>query len=102
MALAQPDFRETLVAARRTAHAAEKIAEGLPERVVWVVLLVVLGVAVIVASRLPVGDPVLRRLAQAPPDDEATDPEEEADVARARADVSIPWDQAKRQLHEAD
>lgn len=102
MALASPDVHETLVAVRRSAHAAERMAERLPERVVWLLLLAAVTVAIVVASKLPVSDPVQRRLDEAPPDDEASDPEEEADVARARAEVSVPWDQAKRQLHEAD
>ncbi len=102
MALATPDIRKTLVAVKQSARAAERVAEKLPERVVWLLLLAVVGVAIVVASRLPVGDPVLRRLAEAPPDDEASDPEEDAAVAHARAEVSVPWDQAKRQLDEAD
>ena len=102
MALATPDLHETLIAVRRSARAAEHVAERLPERVGWVVLLVVLGVAIIVASRLPAGDPVLRRLAQAPADNEGNDPEEDTEVARARAEVSVPWDEAKSRLHEAD
>lgn len=102
MALATPDVHEALVAVRQAARSAERVAAKLPERFAWLVLLAAVGVAIVVASRLPVSDPVLRRLAQAPVDDEPNDPAEDADVASARGEGGIPWEQAKRQLHEAD
>jgi hypothetical protein len=102
MAVAAPDIRQTLVAVRQSARAAEHVAKGLPERAGWLILFILVGVAVYVVSRIPVRDPVLERLDQAPPDDEGSDPEEEAAVARARTEVGVPWEQAKRELHEAD
>jgi hypothetical protein len=104
MALAVRDVQK-LVEVRSAARAAEKLADGLGERAGLVILLFVVGLAIIVAARLPKNraeDPVLRRFAQAPMDDEPHDPAEEADVTRARGEASIPWDQAKQQLHEAD
>jgi hypothetical protein len=102
MAVAAPDVRLSLVAVRQSARAAGRVATGLPERAGWVLLLIVVGLAIYVASRIPVNDPVTERLSQIPPDDEGSDAEEDAEVARARAEVSIPWDDAKRTLREAD
>lgn len=105
MALAVPDIREGLTAVRQSARAAERVAEGVGEKVGLFVLLLAVSVAIYIASRLPQHDrsedPVVRRLREAPADDEPVDADEEAHVRRARAEESLPWDEAKR-LAEAD
>jgi hypothetical protein len=105
MALAVPDIREGLSAVRQSARAAERVAEGVGEKVGLAVLLLLVGIAIYVASRLPKqddsSDPVMRRLKEAPADDEPISAEEEAHVRRARVEGSLPWDEAKR-LVDAD
>lgn len=105
MAVATPDIREALVAVRQSARAAERVAEGIGEKAGLVVLLLFVGLAIYIASRLPqdgTQDPVMRRLREAPIDDEPLTPDEEEQIRIARAEKSIPWDQAEQQLTEAD
>ena len=114
MALALEDVRQQLRAVRGSARLAEGSSRGLGERAKWVALVVFLGLAIYVASRLAdpapapaqvpeaADDAVLRRLAAAPLDDEGMDPEEEADVTRSRGEASIPWEEAKRGLAKTD
>ena len=102
MALA---VREQLVVARQTARAAQRVAQGVGEKTAVLLVLAVIAIAIVVASRLPRSpeeDPVLRRLAQAPEDDEGPDSAEEAAVARARGEASVPWAQAKQELAQPE
>jgi len=90
--------RGKLIEARDLAAAARGGAERARERAgLWVLLLVV-GLAIVVASRLPqrpakrqlpgaVGDPVLRRLDEAAEDDEPLTAEEGAAIADGLADL---------------
>lgn len=102
MALPAPRLDDTpLLLARNWARTAVRGAHGL-DRAGWIVVLgmvvVAVGIASVLKLRPATEDPVLRVLGQAPADDEAPDPEEEAAVARARAEVSIPWEQARQDL----
>ncbi len=54
------------------------------------------GVAIAILARSELGDPVVRTLMAAPLDDEPVTEEEEALVAAARSEASIPW--AEREL----
>jgi hypothetical protein len=102
MALA---VREQLIVARQTARAAQRIAQGVGEKTALVLVLAVIAVAIVVASRLPRApeqDPVLRRLTDVPEDDEGPDAAEEAAVQRARAEASTPWPQARQELAQPD
>jgi hypothetical protein len=101
MALAADDVVGKLSEVRHSAQVAQRAAQRLTDRGQLLVLLLILGVALFVAARI-VEDPVRRRLAAAPHDDEPVDSEEEAAVTAGRAEASIPWEEAKRGLAESD
>lgn len=92
-------MRHKLAEAKASAVEARRDAVGALAKTEWVVFFVFLLIVLAIAQRLPAReDPVLRRLAQAPEDDEGRDPAEEAAVSRARAEPSTPWPQAKQEL----
>lgn len=102
MAVAVEEIREKVAELKASTERARQQAHGPSEQVgLWLVVLVVMLLAIILKT-LPEDDPVLRRLEQAPQDDEALDAEEEAVVAQARQEPSIPWEEAKRRLIQPD
>jgi hypothetical protein len=90
-----PRLGETVAEARKLVHLGLASARGLSKSSWFVagVLLAAAGLAI--AVLLKERDPVLLKLEQTPPDDEPVTPEERAAINAARAEESIPWEEAK-------
>lgn len=93
-----PRLGETVAEARKLVHLGLASARGLSKSSWFVagVLLAAAGLAI--AVLLKESDPVLLKLGQTPLDDEAVTPEERAAINAARAEESISWEKAKKEL----
>ncbi len=93
-----PRLGETVTEARKLVHIGLASARGLSKSSWFVAGVMLAAAGFVIAVLLRERDPVLLKLAQAPTDDEPVTPEERTAIDAARAEESIPWDEAKNEL----
>jgi hypothetical protein len=104
MAVAVEEVRQKLAEAKVSAAEAKREVQGPLEGARWWLLFGLLVLVILIAGRPTADDdPVVRRLAEAPEDDEGRDPAEDEAAARGKAEYlrgerGVAWEKLRDEL----